>query len=272
MSNSTENEDAPVIEDDSTGEPDAPESNDAGEVEKLNKAAELIAKVATEGEKSGFGVDAVAEAAYFFRSSKLTLPFRLAWSAAPSLFQREMVGTNQSAIGEFFMRYLPMMNPRAYNFPGLFIAALAKVGVVEFKLNGDEEKTMEKELGENPSDAAKTAYKAKVEESLIDGIIHPYQGVSKIITGPLGAIVSTVQPELAPAVAVAKAGDIVEGARDGYFVQVRERVHALELETAQKKDAAEAEKIAVPKEVVQEHNAVANADPEAHIPPLPESN
>jgi len=248
------------------------EAHEASETEKLQKAVELIAKVAKEGEKSGLAVDSIAEAAYILRTSFLTAPFRMAWNILPAFAQREFAAAEQTGFGEFLMRYLPFLNLRNYFVPGLMASAFAKAGILEFKMNDEEEAKMKSELGEQPSEAARLAFQAKVEEEVVKGIITPYEGASKIVTGPVGKVVTMVEPELAPVIGVAKAGEAIEGARDSYLAQVRERVHALELSALQAKEAAEQAKTVVPDTRVQEHNAVASADPEAHIPPLPAAN
>ncbi len=262
--------DAPSPAPDATDKPE--EDSEKTESEQLDKAMELISKVAKEGEKSGVGVDALAEAAFFFRNSVLTRPFWAAWNLAPAGLQRELAMAEQSVVGEWSMRYLTPLNPRAYFLPGVFLAGLARTGVLKFKLNTEEETQLKTELGETPEAAAKVAFEAGANEKVIDKIVLPGEGVTKIVTGPLGKIISVVQPELAPVVGVAKAGEMVEGARDGYFLQIRERVNAMEVEAAQKEAEAKA-KTAVPDTVVVEHNAVAaGLEPEVHVPPLPANN
>lgn len=249
-------------------------AKEKAEKEKLEKAMELIMKVAKEGDKSSIGVDTLAEAALFFRNSFLTKPFWAAWNLAPAILQRELAMTEQTAVGEFFMRYLTPLNPRAYFMPGLFLAALARIGVLKFKMNDEEAAKMKAELGENPEEAAKIAYAAKMDEEIIGRIVLPGEGVTKIVTGPLGKIVATVKPELAPVVAVAKVGEVIEGARNGYFDQVRNHVHAMEVVAAQEKaakEAAEAKaKAGVAGTVAIEHTAMeADLKPEVTLTPAP---
>lgn len=269
-------EGSPDVDSEGTETPDTDTDvvDEAAEKAKLEKAMDLIMKVAKEGESSSIGVESIAEAALFIRNSKLTRLFWAAWNLAPAGLQRDLAMAEQSAVGEFTMRYLTPLNPRAYFVPGLLLAGLAKAGVLKFKLNAEEETAMKASLGETPDEASRVAYEAGANEKVIEGIVMPGEGVTKIVTGPLGKIVATVQPELAPAVGVAKVGEFVEGARDSYFKQVRDRVHAVEVAAAQKKaakEAAEAKaKETVPGTVVVEHNAVAtDLEPEVHIPPLP---
>lgn len=165
-----EHADAPVDDahDEHTeGHDEGHETKEASETEKLQKAVDLIAKVAKEGEKSGFTVDSVAEAAYILRTSFLTAPFRMAWNILPAFAQREFAAAEQSGFGEFLMRYLPFLNLRNYFVPGLMASAFAKAGILEFKMNDEEEAKMKTELGENPSEEARLAFKAKVEEEVV---------------------------------------------------------------------------------------------------------
>ena len=236
------------------------DGKEQSEVEKLNKGLELIAKVAEKGAESGLGVDSVAEVAYLFRTSFLTAPFRLGWKLLPAFAQREFAAANQTGFGEFLMRYMPFLNLRAYFAPGLMAAAFAKMGIVEFKMNNAEEAAMQAELGEHPSEEAKIAYQAKVEETVVKGIITPYQGAAGALTGKMGTVIGAVQPELKPVVGAAKAATVIEGTKEGYFSHVRERVHALRLEAATAKTA-------VANEMTTEHDMVALADPHAHIAP-----
>lgn len=233
------------------------------EEKKLAKAIEIICKVAKEGEKSGFAVDTVAEAAYFFRTSVLTAPFRMAWNTMPALMQREFAAANQTAAGKFLMDYLPMLNLRFYFTPGLLVAGLAECGIVSFKMNSEEEAAMTAEIGEDASEEAKVAYRSNVEEKVIKGITMPFEGGVSFVAGTAGSVVGTVVPEAKPVVMIAKGADVVNNAKNGYFVQVRERVHALELEAAKAKAEAEKNAAEVPAEQETEHHQIAQADPEA---------
>lgn len=245
-------------------------AKEKAEAEKLSKAVELIMKVAKEGEKSGVGVDAFAEAAFFFRNSSLTKPFWAAWELNPAIIQRELAMAEQSGPGEFLMRYLPMLNLRAYFIPGLFLAGLAKAGVLKFKLNEEEEARMKAQLGETPDEAAKVAYEAMVNEKVVGGIVLPYEGMGKVLGGAVGTVIGTVQPELKPVVVAGKVIDTVEGAKEGYMQQVRQRVAAMEVEAAQKKAAEAKAKADVTGTVAIEHKAVVqDLKPEVALTPAP---
>lgn len=247
-------------------------AKEKAEAERLGKAVELIMKAAKEGEKSGVGVDAFAEAAFLFRNSFLTKPFWAAWELNPAIIQRELAMAEQTAPGEFLMRYLPMLNIRAYFMPGLFLAGLAKIGVLKFKLNEEEKSKMKAELGENVEEAARIAYAAQVNEKVIGGIVLPYEGLGKALGGTLGTVIGAAQPELKPVIVAGKAVDVAEGLRDGYFKQVRERINALEVKAAQEKadkEAAEAKTTTgVTGTVAMEHEAVVqDLKPEVTLAP-----
>ena len=249
-------------------------AKEKAEKEKLDKAVELIMKVAKEGEKSGVGVEAFAEAAYFFRNSFLTKPFWIAWNLNPSIIQRELAMAEQTGPGEFLMRYLPMLNLRSYFMPGLFLAGLAKAGVLKFKMSTEEESKMKTDLGETPDEAAKAAYASTVNEQIVKGIILPYEGMGKVLSGTVGTVIGTIQPELKPVVVAGKVVDVVEGAKDGYFEQIRERVAAMEVAAAQEKavkEAAEAKaKAGVTETTALEHEAVVtDLKPELTLAPTP---
>lgn len=247
---------------------DGHEGQETAEANELNQAVELICKAAKEGEKSGIGVDSLAAAAHFFKSSILTAPFHYMWNLAPASVQRGIGGTDQSEIGKFLMRYMPMANPRAYLAPAYLVVGLARAGVLDFKLTKEEEVAMHAQLGQTPSEEAKIAYNAKLQENLLAGIVMPYEGAAEALTGKVGTVITAVQPELTPVAVAAQGTVVLEGARDGYFKQVRERVHGIELEVAKAKEAAKQAKDAVPGTATEEHDKIAAADPQAGIPPL----
>lgn len=239
---------------------------------QLEKAVEIISKVAEAGEKSGFAVDTVAEAAYLLKTSALTAPFRMAWNALPAVMQREFAAANQTAAGEWLIRYFPMLNLRSYFVPGLLVAGMATLGVVPFKLNNEEESNMAAELGESADEAAKSAYISSLQEKVVEGITLPYEGAAGALTGKLGKVAGTVVPELKPVVIAAHGAEALDNAKSGYCKQVRERVYALELEAAKAKDEAVKEAAEVPAVQAEEHHEVALADPEAVDDHAPANN
>lgn len=255
----------PIVDNDETAAPtpdghdsEGPEANEKKEGDELDQSLKLISLAIKEGEKSGVGVDSLASAAHFLRNTALLAPLRFAWEQLPAGIQRNFAMADQSGAGEFLMKYFPQIDLRAYFLPGTAMAALALLGVVGFKLTEEEEKQMHAELGENPSEAAKVAFQAQIEEAVVQKIVLPGEGIPALAGGALGMAAAEADPALAPAVAVAKVGDIATQARDSLLSQVRARVHSLDVQDAQAAD--------VDQEVGKEHAGVAkDVQPEVKL-------
>ncbi|MFA4814684.1 MAG: hypothetical protein WC924_03415 [Candidatus Gracilibacteria bacterium] len=242
--------------------PTGPE-HEPTESELLAKGAEAVARTGERIAEDQGTVDTVAKAVFAVKDSAPYLVVKAAWELLPAGTQRNLAMADHNALGEFLLKYFPAVHPEAWFPPSYFAAGFISCGLLNFKLTKEEEGEMAAQLGSDASETQKMAFRAEKQKTVIAKVVIPGEGyMGTLDSKPLRAA-TTLEPELAPIVVIGKAGGMIQGAREGFFENVRAQVHALEVAAQEAKEAEE-----VPTVATTEHDEVAAADVPAHIPPI----